>query len=190
MVGAALAVALAGCARAPYVWVYDLPEQVLTGKAARVAPGDHLFVFVRDQPTMSGEVIVALDHTIVLPVVGQVSVQDSDVTQITERVTQGLTNILDNPVVRVSLVSQHPARVIVIGEVRNPGAYAVDGEAGVVDALAQAGGLTEFAKHQRVFVVRSGEQPVRVRFRYAELAAGEAASRRFVLLDGDVVVAE
>lgn len=183
-------VAVVGCARGPYLWVYDLPEPVLTGVSADVAPGDTLYVFVRNQPTMTAEVTVAQDLTIALPVVGQVSVARCSVDRVAPRVQAGLSGVLDSPDVRVSLVSRRPARVTVIGEVRNPGAFELKEGSRVVDAVASAGGLTEFARRQRLFVVRQGVQSMRVRFRFDELARGETASSRFLLLDGDVVVAE
>jgi polysaccharide export outer membrane protein len=187
---ASLGAALSGCVRAPYVWVYDLPDRVLTGQAAAVNDGDHLYVFVRDQPTMSGEVVVARDLTINVPVVGQVSVQGRTADQVAVAVAQGLTGVLEKPVVQVSLVTRRPARVTVVGEVRAPGSIELRDGGRVIDAVAIAGGLTEYANRRRLFVVRYGERPIRIRFRYPELAAGELASSRFVLLDGDVVVAE
>ena len=180
-----------GCAHAaPYAWVYDLSDEVLTGRVAAVEPQDRLFVFVRDQPTMSVEVVVADDRTIALPIVGVVSVANCTLDQVQQRVTQGLQGILQKPEVGVSLVARRPAEVSVIGEVRSPGAFELAEGTQVIDVLARAGGLTEFAHPNRVYVVRRGPPAMRVRFRYRELASGEVASSRFVLLDGDVVVVE
>jgi len=181
---------LLGCARAPYVWVYDLSDAVLTGQSAAIAPGDRLFVFVRDQPTLSAEVVVAEDATIALPVVGQVRVGGNTPEQVAQSVTKGLTGVLEKPVVNVSLVSRRPAEIVVIGEVRNPGRFEVPEGTRMVDALALAGGLNEFANRRRLFVVRHEGSTGRIRFRYGEILSGEVASSRFVLLDGDVIVAE
>ncbi len=188
--GVAALLALVGCARAPYVWVYDLPDSVLTGQSAALVPGDRLFVFVRDQPTLSAEVVVAEDSTIALPVVGQIRVGGTSPEQVAQSVTKGLTGVLEKPVVNVSLVSRRPAEIVVIGEVRNPGRFEVPEGTRMVDALALAGGLNEFANRRRVFVVRQGSSAGRIRFRYGEVLSGEVASSRFVLLDGDVIVAE
>ncbi len=188
--GTILVITLAGCARAPYVWVYDLPEAVLRGESASIAPGDRLFVFVRDQPTLSAEVVVAEDATIALPVVGQITVGGASPAQVAQAVTKGLTGVLEKPVVNVSLVSRHPAEIVVIGEVRNPGRFEVPEGTRLVDALALAGGVNEFANRRRLFVVRQGSEQGRIRFRYREVLNGEVASSRFVLLDGDVIVAE
>jgi len=62
--------------------------------------------------------------------------------------------------------------------------------AGVLSALAAAGGLTEFAGKEAIFVLRPGNPPKRVRFRYEALAHGEGRSGAFRLKDGDTVVVE
>jgi polysaccharide export outer membrane protein len=185
-----LLVTLVGCAHAPYVWVYDLPEPVLTGASAAVAPGDRLYVFVRDQPTMSVEAVVAEDATIVVPIVGQVAVGGHGPDEIAAAIERGLAGVLQKPLVRVSLMSRHPTEVVVVGEVRSPGRFAVPDGTRLIEVIAQAGGLTEYARRKHVYVLRPGDRPLRIRFRYPELARGEVASSRFVLLDGDIVVAE
>lgn len=185
-----LLLSLVSCARAPYVWVYDLPEAELRGESASLGPGDRLFVFVRDQPTLSAEVVVAEDATIALPVVGQITVGGASPAQVAQAVTKGLTGVLEKPVVNVSLVTRRPAEIVVIGEVRNPGRFEVPAGTRLVDALALAGGLNEFANRRRLFVVRQGSAAGRIRFRYGEVLNGEVASSRFVLVDGDVIVAE
>jgi protein involved in polysaccharide export with SLBB domain len=60
---------------------------------------------------------------------------------------------------------------------------------GVLAAIARAGGLTEFAKKSRIFVLRKEPEPMRVRFDYGELARGEGPAS-FRLQEGDVIVVE
>jgi polysaccharide export outer membrane protein len=66
----------------------------------------------------------------------------------------------------------------------------MDGSGGVAQALAAAGGLTDYANRDRIFVVRSSGNPSRVRFTFNDLASGEATATRFTLRKGDVVVVE
>lgn len=186
--GAAL---ITGCvSNAPFTWVHDVPPEVLTAVALPIEPRDRLYVFVREQPTMSGEVVVADDGTVVLPVVGQIVVSGATLEKVAALVVERLQGVLQRPDVRVSLIARHPATITVVGEVREPGEYDVRPPARVLDALARAGGLTEFAHRRAIYVVRRGAQPMRVRFRYHELARGEVSSSTFVLLDGDAVVVE
>jgi protein involved in polysaccharide export with SLBB domain len=60
----------------------------------------------------------------------------------------------------------------------------------LLQALARAGGLTEFADDERVFVIR--QQPVfrRIRFTYEAVVNNENGAAGFPLRTGDVVVVE
>ncbi len=60
-------------------------------------------------------------------------------------------------------------------------------------ALAAAGGLTDFAHRDYLFVLRpgaDGKSTARIRFRYDALVRGDRLAGGFVLRGGDVVVAE
>ena len=63
--------------------------------------------------------------------------------------------------------------------------------AGVLQALAKAGGMTEFADWSGIYVLRSrGRSTQRIRFRYSALVEAEPAAARFQLKTGDVLVVE
>jgi protein involved in polysaccharide export with SLBB domain len=60
-------------------------------------------------------------------------------------------------------------------------------------ALASAGGLTELAAKDRIFLLRSDSAaaaPVRIRFRYEALARAEGSAAKFRLRPGDTLVVE
>jgi polysaccharide export outer membrane protein len=60
----------------------------------------------------------------------------------------------------------------------------------VADALAAAGGLTNFAHKDRIYVVRSSPQQIRIHFTYDALTKGIGRAPLFRLRAGDVVVVE
>lgn len=53
-------------------------------------------------------------------------------------------------------VKEAPNRIIVLGEVKNPGVYPLRKGLGVIDAIAQAGGYTNVAKLEEVRIIRGG----------------------------------
>ena len=99
-------------------------------------------------------------------------------------------NLVLNPRVNVLVEESHPVRVSVLGAVARAGAYVVDPGAGVADALANAGGLTEFAHRDRIYVLRRAPTAIRIRFTFDELTRGTGRSALFRLQQGDVVVAQ
>jgi polysaccharide export outer membrane protein len=65
----------------------------------------------------------------------------------------------------------------------------VEPSAGVLQAIALAGGLTDYAKRDSIFVVRR-EPPQRIRFTFQGLTGGDVRATEFRLRAGDVVVVE
>lgn len=80
-----------------------------------------------------------------------------------------------------------------MGAVARPGVYVVDNTVGVLSALAAAGGLTQYAHEDRVFVLRQQRgsmEPVRIRFNHRLLSRAEGKASHFHLQRDDLVVAE
>jgi polysaccharide biosynthesis/export protein len=188
----ALAAALAlGCAaERPFVWVKDVPAAELQEQNRPIHPADRLFVFVRDQATLSAEYEVREDGSIALPLVGSVPVAGQTRELAAAAIAQRLRGVVASPVVSLSVVLRRPPRVSIVGEVRTPGVYEVGPVGAVVPALARAGGLTEFADDDSIYVVRSAPRPERIRFRFDDLVGGDLRSNAFRLSDGDVIVVE
>jgi len=180
---------LSGCSgERPYVWVSSLPAGA-EEREAHIAPGDRIFVLVQGQEAMSGELLVREDGSIVLAVVGRVDLAGATPTEAGRRVTERLHGVVVDPKVTVAIVSTS-AKISVVGEVAHPGPFAVGPNDGVLDALAKAGGLSEFADKDGIFVLRRGEPTQRIRFRYSDLVGADAKSLSFRLRNADVVVVE
>ena len=181
---------VAGCAtERPFIWVQDLPSP--TGEnSAVIHPRDTIVVHVRDQPAMTGEFIVRDDGGYLQPMLGNVNVDRRAPAEVAVELQTRLGTLIVKPEVTVSIARGAPVRVNVVGEVKTPGVYELTRDRTVTGALAAAGWLTDFAAKDHIFVVRSGDNQLRIRFRSAELTAPEPHSVGFHLRDGDVVVVE
>lgn len=197
---AALAVAQAGCASGgAFVRVEDLPGAPASAggdEEYRVAGGDLVSVRVWNQEAMSvSRTRVRDDGKISVPFLQDVEVASRTPVELSTMLKAKLTAFVVNPVVTVSVDEVHPLRVPVTGEVARPGVYELDRRAGVLAALAAAGGFSEFAHKDAIHVLRFqpslGERsPLRIRFTYRALAQGERPASSFRLRDGDVLVVE
>jgi polysaccharide export outer membrane protein len=99
------------------------------------------------QPDMDGVLVVADDSTIRVPLIGPVQVKGLSTQEAAKRVEKLLKDggYFVNPHVGLTMTQSLSQRISVLGEVRNPGRYAVDSKTSIVDLLAQAGGETEAA---------------------------------------------
>ncbi|MFO0600861.1 MAG: polysaccharide biosynthesis/export family protein [Myxococcaceae bacterium] len=158
-----------------------------------INPGDTIQVRVFQQEAMSARVKVRSDGKVSLPLVNDVMVGGKAPSAVAQELQVKLKDFINTPVVTVSLEETRPVTVSVLGEVPRAGVVTVEAGSGVLQALAAAGGLTDFAHRDGIFVLRKqpGQPaPKRIRFRFEQLTQGDGPAARFVLQPGDVIVAE
>ncbi len=187
---AALILSLFACsASQPYVWVSRYGQQEEEPEW-RLGPGDVISVLVADQPKLSGTFTLGADGRYVQPVVGTVALGGLTLAQANAQLAASLKGILVRPQVTVSLTTRRPIVISVLGEVKAAGRFEVPYDEGVLSLLSRAGGLTEFADRDSIYVVRRRPSLLRIRFRFRDLAAPDVVASSFRLLDGDVIVVE
>src|SRR5262249_13877666 len=96
------------------------------------------------------------------------------------------------PSVAIIVEEAQPVKVAVVGEVGHPAVLAVTPGTRVLQVLALAGGITEYANRDRIFVLRDRpvRGPLRIRFTYRDLIRGVGRAATFRVESGDTVVVE
>jgi polysaccharide export outer membrane protein len=155
----------------------------------RIGPEDVLEIAVWDNAELSRTVPVRPDGRISLPLVNDIQASGLTPMELRATVIAGLAAFLPNPEVSVIVREVHSAKVSVIGEVHDPGRYELRGKTTVLDALALAGGLGEFANDDKIFVLRrQGSATVRLPFDFKRIASSRNKPEPFLLHPGDIVV--
>ena len=154
-----------------------------------VAPGDVLRIAVWKEPELSTEVFVRLDGMITVSVVGDVRAAGKTTEQIATEVRTKLRSVLEVPQVTVTVAQAVSARFYVIGEVAVSGAFPLTGRISFLQALALAGGFREFAKRDRIIVIRErqGERQAIV-FNFRDLEAGINLEQNITVEAGDTLI--
>jgi polysaccharide export outer membrane protein len=171
----------------PFVWVDALPGD---NSEPVIQTGDEITVLVKDQKDLTGAFPVLPDGAYVQPIVGPVRVAGLTVADAAKRIATLLDGIVVKPLVAVSITNPRPINISIIGEIARPGKYPVRRGEGVLEVLAAAGGINEFASDDGIFVLRKYPDRQRIRFRYSRLAGGDLKSVTFELRDGDIIVVE
>ncbi|MGH7285763.1 MAG: polysaccharide biosynthesis/export family protein [Polyangiaceae bacterium] len=185
----ALSVSVASCAsQGSYVWVDDLAETQAPDEYT-IQPGDVIAVTVFGQDNMSTHARVRSDGRIALPFLGDVEVRGKSPPAVSRELEGRYKQYVVAPAVTVTVEESQPTSVSVLGEVNHPGVYTLDPSAGVLQGLAAAGGVTDYASLGSIFVVRRSPTQ-RIRFTYASLTQGSGRGVTFRLHAGDVVVVE
>ena len=187
-----VALSLASCASVgSCTWVDALPAakgQLAAGYVT--GSGDLLNVRVWNQDAMSAKVRVRADGQLTVPFLNDVAAAGYGPTVLAAQLQTRLKDFINNPVVTITVEEAKALTVPVMGEVAKPGVYPVEPGSGLLPALAAAGGLTEWAGRQRIFVIRPGPPPQRIRFKLDALQRAEGGAASFQLRGGDQVVVE
>lgn len=180
-----------GCApEMAYVWVKDVQIPVPAPNAVyQIKPGDTLAVRVYNDDKMSSVVKVRPDGYVTVILLGDVLAAGKSPPALSNEIQAALAKYLNAPTVSVTLEGQEEIKIAMLGEVGDPGIVTLPKSSGVLQALAAAGGLNDYADEERIFVLRQNPR-IRVRFVYDDLVANEPQSVGFVLLDGDVIMVE
>jgi len=191
---AILSVASASCrSSGEYVKVDDYRQPAeASDQEYLIRPGDILQVRVMGQDAVSARVKVRPDGKISVPLLRDVAAAGVTPAELARQVQEKLAKFIVNPSVTVSLEEPRAMMVSVLGEVAKVGSYPLEQGSGVLEAMAAAGGPSQYATLDRIMVIRrepSGAK-VRIRFDYDALTQLRGAAATFRLQNGDVIVVE
>jgi len=156
--------------------------------ALRISAGDLLEVSVFDTPELTCKVRVDERGAVTLPLAGDVEVSGLTAQQAGHAVEARFvsTEILKDPHVSVTVLEYATQGVTVLGEVKNPGVYPLQGAHGVLDLVSAAGGVTATAgKAVTVTHRNEPEKPIVVNI---ETKPGQAISFGVDVRPGDTIV--
>lgn len=155
----------------------------------RIGPADVLQISVWKNESLSRTVPVRPDGMISLPLVNEIRAAGLTPLQLRDVLRKKLAEYLPNPEVSVIVMEMHSFVVSVLGEVKKAGRYQFAGPATVLDALAQAGGMTEFASPSGLYVLRHENGATRrIPFNYNKVISDSSQNGNFFVQPGDIVV--
>lgn len=121
----------------------------------RIDSGDKIAIEVYGEPELSREMLLNDSGKINYPFLGEIAIQGLTLYQVEQKIHQGLKgDYLINPNVSVSIITYRP--FFIDGEVKKPGGYPYQPGLTVAKAAAVAGGFTERASLEKIFIVKSG----------------------------------
>ena len=153
----------------------------------RLGAGDKLRIEVYKQDQLSQSLQIRPDGKITLPFIGDIAAAGKTSTELRDTLTTSLKEYVTNPVVTVMVQEAMSAQVHVIGEVEHPGTQVMQGPRTILQALAEAGGLSEFADRGGIHVLRTTSSGMQnIPFNYKDALKGRVEP--LYLQPGDTVV--
>lgn len=151
---------------------------------------DVLAINVWHETDISRTVPVRSDGKISLPLAGELQAAGRTPIQLEQDITAKLRSFMTDPEVTVIVQQTNSEKINVIGQVVKPGAYSYTVAPTVVDALAAAGGLRDFAKKKAIVILREkpGGGQDRMTFNYSDFLKGKNETKNIDLQPHDTVV--
>jgi polysaccharide export outer membrane protein len=155
----------------------------------QIGAGDQLDISVWKNAELSRQVTVRPDGMISLPLVNDVRAAGLTPMELRDLLAKKLSEYVPAAEVSVIVTRVRSYSISVVGAVTKPGRFVLSSPTTVLEAIALAGGLTEFASRRSITVLRTEGKgaTTRVPFNYNNALAGEA-SENLLLRPGDVIV--
>jgi polysaccharide export outer membrane protein len=168
---------------APAAAVSPLPPDYVIG------PEDVLAVLFWRDKEMSGDYTVRPDGQITLPLLSDIRAAGLTPEQLRDELTKAASKYLEDPNVTVGVKAINSRKVHVTGMVAKPGAYPLTAPTTVLQLIATAGGLQEFADSKKIIIVRmeNGRQ-VSFRFNFNDVKKGKNLAQNIELKPGDTII--
>lgn len=153
-----------------------------------IGPSDTLTVTVWKEPTLSGNILVRPDGMITLPLLGDVQASGMTPLQLADQIAAKLKKYVQAPNVSVVVEAIHSKVVYLLGEVGKKGPVDMTSGMTLLDAIACAGGLTDYANTKKIYILRdqAGKHET-IPVHYKEALKGNSQFN-LVLEPGDTIV--
>ena len=161
-----------------------------TPSSFKVGGGDVLGILVWKEKDLSPTVTVRPDGNITMPLIGELHVAGLTPVQIEDMLQVQLKSLLLQPKVTVTVVEIHSLMVYITGEVGRPGAYPLNTQMTVLQLIAQAGGLTEFASKKHIRLLHRDSTQQATICNYGKMLHTEEPAANPVLSPGDTVIVQ
>jgi polysaccharide export outer membrane protein len=145
-------------------------------------------VFWRDKD-MSADVVVRPDGNISLPLLNDVHAAGLTPDQLREQIVKDASKFIEDPIATVVIKEIHSRNVFITGMVNKAGSFPIVGSMNVMQLIALAGGIQEYADSEKILITRTaGGQTRQLKFNYKEFIKGKNVEQNVVLEPGDTVV--
>jgi polysaccharide biosynthesis/export protein len=163
---------------------------------AELPPADYVIgaddmlsiVFWRDKE-MSADVTVRPDGKITLPLLNEVQAAGLTPEALRLKITEAAGKFVEEPNAAVVIREIHSRKVFITGNVTRPAAYPLTSDMDVLQLIAQAGGLLEYADSKNIVVMRkaAGRQQF-FTVNYNDVIRRKNVAQNIPLKPGDTVV--
>jgi polysaccharide export outer membrane protein len=152
----------------------------------KIGSGDVLDILVWKEPDASiAGMVVRADGKVTLPFLKDIQVAGFTPSDLEQKIKLDLSKYIQDAEVTVLVKNVVSEKVYVLGAVRKAGPLVMTGPITALQAIAEAGGPTDYAKKKKTYVLRGGQK---IPFNYDAIIKGQNMEQNISLLPGDTIV--
>jgi polysaccharide export outer membrane protein len=154
-----------------------------------IGPDDQLsVVFWRDKD-LTADVVVRPDGKISLPLLNEIQAAGLTPEELRQKITEEAKRYVEDPTASVVVKAINSRKVFITGQVEKPGPYHLIAPITVLQLIATAGGLKEYANGGKIIIMRTEKgQPVSYSFNYKDVINRKNMRQNIELRPGDTVI--
>ena len=154
-----------------------------------IGPDDVLSISFWREKDLSADVTVRPDGKVTVPLLNDVMASGRTPEQLRDAIQQLARAYLEDPTPTVVVKEIKSRRVFITGQVEKPGPYPLNDRLTVLQLIAVAGGLKEFADGKSITVMRTvNGRVVALPFNYRDVIRRKHLDQNVELRPGDTVV--
>jgi polysaccharide biosynthesis/export protein len=153
-----------------------------------IGPNDVLSIMFWRDKDMSADVTVRPDGKISVPLLNDITAAGLTPEQLRVKLVEATEKIIDDPNITIGVKEIRSRNVFITGNVAKPSMYPMTNQMTVLQLIAVAGGVLEYAdsKHIGILRLENGKQ-TRFDFNYKDVVKGKYPAQNIVLKPGDTV---
>ena len=161
----------------------ELPRDYVIGA------DDVLGIIYWKDKDMTTDAHVRPDGRIALPLLNDVQAAGLTPEQLRKKLTEESQKYMEDPSITVVIREINSRKAFITGEVNKPGPYPLLSPTSVMQLIAMAGGLKEYANSKGIIIMRTenGKQ-ISLKFNYKDVVSGKNLKQNIELSPGDTVV--
>jgi len=176
------------------------PQQVASATAAApagvtlppgylIGPEDVLTIVVWREKDMSTDAVVRPDGLISIPLLNDLQAAGLTPDQLKASIEKLASKLMAEPNATVIVKAINSRKVHIVGNVIKGGTFPLTGEMTVLQLIAQAGGLQEWADSKHITVMRKENgKDVALKFNYNDVVKQKNLQQNVLLKPGDTVI--
>ena len=154
-----------------------------------IGPEDVLTIVVWREKDMTTDAVVRPDGKITLPLLNDLPAAGLTPDQLRVAVEKAASKYMSEPNATVIVKAINSRKVHILGNVGKAGTYPLTGDMTVLQLIAGAGGLQEYADEKHITVMRKEDGKDRVfKFNYKDVIHQKKLQQNIVLKPGDTVI--